>query len=493
MSNKPRLLVIDDNRELADNLVELFEDRGFLVEVVPSAAAALAFAKSKGFDLAFVDVNLPDSTGHELVPALREACPGGEVLLMTGQASIDSAIAAVRVGAFHYVIKPFNVEELIATVDHALTQVELRAEREALAQQLAASERRYRDVVDSTGVLVFALDRDARAVIANRRACETVGTTAEELASCDFYARCIGTEARALARKRVEAARDAKGPIEFDAVLLGRTGPRSVRWHATAAGSAARANDAIVYLTGVDVTERLELERRAAESEALAHMGTLAAGLAHEIRNPLNAAGLQLHLLGRGVDRLPDEEDRAPLKARVEIVASELKRLEHLLGDFLELARPRPISRESVDMCALLERVLALHEPAAQARGITVQRALRPALARGDSERLEQVFHNLIVNAIEASSTGGVVTVWLEIEAGSQPAVVASVQDRGRGIPASTLARVYEPFFTTKPAGTGLGLTIVRQIVQRHGGAVLIDSIEGQGTRVSIRLPPYFG
>jgi len=92
MSNKPRLLVIDDNRELADNLVELFEDRGFLVEVVPSAAAALAFAKSKGFDLAFVDVNLPDSTGHELVPALREACPGGEVLLMTGQASIDSAI-----------------------------------------------------------------------------------------------------------------------------------------------------------------------------------------------------------------------------------------------------------------------------------------------------------------------------------------------------------------------------------------------------------------
>jgi signal transduction histidine kinase len=102
------------------------------------------------------------------------------------------------------------------------------------------------------------------------------------------------------------------------------------------------------------------------------------------------------------------------------------------------------------------------------------------------------VFHNLVVNAIEASSEGGTVTVLLELETGSQPAVLASVQDRGRGIPAATLARVYEPFFTTKPAGTGLGLTIVRQIVQRHGGAVLIDSIEGQGTRVSIRLPLYF-
>jgi PAS domain S-box-containing protein len=492
MTSRPRLLVVDDNRELADNLVELFEERGFSVEVVPSAAAALEVARARGYELAFVDVNLPDSSGHELVPAMRAACPGGEVLLMTGHASIDSAIAAVRVGAFHYVVKPFNVEELVATVEHALMQVELRAEREALAQQLAASERRYRDVVDSTGVLVFALDRDARAVIANRRACDTVGASAEELASCDFFARCIGAEARALARKRVDAARDAKGAIEFEAVLLGRNGPRSVRWHVTSAASGARSSDAVVYLTGVDVTERLELERRAAESEALAHMGTLAAGLAHEIRNPLNAAGLQLHLLGRGVDRLQDEGERGPLKARVEIVASELKRLEHLLGDFLELARPRPIARESVDMHALLDRVLALHEPSAQSRGITVQRALRPAQARGDTERLEQVFHNLVVNAIEASSEGGTVTVLLELETGSQPAVLASVQDRGRGIPAATLARVYEPFFTTKPAGTGLGLTIVRQIVQRHGGAVLIDSIEGQGTRVSIRLPLYF-
>jgi PAS domain S-box-containing protein len=408
---------------------------------------------------------------------------------MTGHASIDSAIAAVRVGAFHYVLKPFNIEELVATVERALAQVELRAEREALAQQLAASERRYRDVVESTGVLVFALDSEARVVIANRRACDTVGASADELAGCDFFTRCIAPEARELARNRVEAARDAKGPAEFDAALLGRSGQRSVRWHATAAGTASRVGDASVYLTGVDVTERLELERRAAESEALAHMGTLAAGLAHEIRNPLNAAGLQLHLLGRAIDRLSDEEERVPLKARVEIVASELKRLAHLLGDFLELARPKPISRDCVDMVALLERVLALHEPAAQARGIAVQRALVPALARGDRERLEQVFHNLIVNAIEASTAGGVVTVQLEVEAGSPPTIVASVHDRGRGIPAAILARVYEPFFTTKPAGTGLGLTIVRQIVQRHGGAVLIDSIEGQGTRVSIRLP----
>jgi PAS domain S-box-containing protein len=410
---------------------------------------------------------------------------------MTGNASIDSAIAAVRVGAFHYVVKPFNVDELVATVERAMTQVQLRAEREALARQLADSERRYRDVVDSTGVLVFAIDRDGRIVIVNRRACEAAGASAEELAGADFFERCVGVESRPLARARVEAALRGQGVVEFDAMLPGRAGARSVRWHATPAALGARDRDAVVYLTGVDVTERVELERRAAESEALAHMGTLAAGLAHEIRNPLNAAGLQLHLLGRAIDRLSDEEERAPLKTRVEIVSSELKRLEHLLGDFLELARPRPIARGPVDMVALLERVLSLHEPLAHARSIKVERHLSPASARGDAERLEQVFHNLVVNALEATSDRGVLEVSLDQEEGAQPTVIATVSDTGRGIPSSTLARVYEPFFTTKPAGTGLGLTIVRQIVQRHGGAVLIDSVEGRGTRVSIRLPAY--
>jgi PAS domain S-box-containing protein len=491
MTPRPRLLVIDDNRELADNLVELFEERGFAVEVVPSAAAGLEIARGRGFDLAFVDVNLPDTSGHELVPALRSACPYGEVLLMTGHASIDSAIAAVRVGAFQYVVKPFNVGELVATVDRALSQVQLRAEREALSRQLGESERRYRDVVDSTGVLVFAIDGDARVVMANRRACDTVGVASEELVGADFFARCIAAESRASARTRVDAVVRGQGSVEFDASLVAKSGLRAVRWHGTPAARGARESAALVYLTGVDVTERLELERRAAESEALAHMGTLAAGLAHEIRNPLNAAGLQLHLLGRAVDRLPDGDDRAPLKSRVEIVASELKRLEHLLGDFLELARPRPIAREPVDLVALLERVLSLHEPIASARGITVERRFVPATARGDRERLEQVFHNLVVNALEASAERGVIEVSVEREEGPTPTVLAAVRDNGRGIPEATLARIYEPFFTTKPAGTGLGLTIVRQIVQRHGGAVLIDSAEAKGTRVAVRLPAF--
>jgi signal transduction histidine kinase len=244
----------------------------------------------------------------------------------------------------------------------------------------------------------------------------------------------------------------------------------------------------MIYAVGTDVTERLQLERRAAEAEALAHMGTLAAGLAHEIRNPLNAAGLQLHLLARHVERLQDEE-RAPLRTRVDIVASELKRLERLLSDFLELARPRPIAREPVDLHGLLTEVSAFLEPAAQERRVGIVRQLAPGMAVGDRARLKQVFHNLLLNAMEATAEGGQVAIECSRDASDAGFVVVSIADNGRGIPLPTLERIFEPFFTTKEAGTGLGLTIVRQMVQRHGGSVDIESAEGRGTRVTIRLP----
>ena len=361
MTNSPnRLLVVEDNLVLAENLEDIFSPRGFSVIHATSAGAALDIARREGFELALVDVNLPDATGTDLLPSLRKAAPNAEIVVITGHATLDAAVAAVRGGAFHYVAKPFKVDELIATVEGALRHASLQQERRAL-------------------------------------------------------------------------------------------------------------------------------ERRAAEAEALAHMGTLAAGLAHEIRNPLNAALLQLHLLGRGVARLEDGA-REGLERRVTIVEGELKRLERLLSDFLELARPRPMAREPVDLPALIDDVLTFQEPAAQAQGISLQRRISPeVVAIGDRERLKQVLHNLVANALEATAKG---TVTVACARGPEPGLVSiQVIDTGRGIPRATLDQIFEPFFTTKEAGTGLGLSIVRQIAQRLGGDVSIESVEGRGTTVTVTIP----
>jgi signal transduction histidine kinase len=245
---------------------------------------------------------------------------------------------------------------------------------------------------------------------------------------------------------------------------------------------------ALVYGIGIDVTERRALEKRAADAEALSAMGTLALNLAHEIRNPLNAAKLQLHLLGKKIDKqVGEEETRAAMHRRVEIVGDEIARLNRLLTEFLELARPRGIAREPVHMGELVDSVLSLERESAEARGVRVVRDVaHGAVAIGDAEKLRQVVLNLVVNALEAMKDGGVLTVRA---APDGERIVLSVEDTGPGIPAEVRAQVFDPFFTTKEAGTGLGLSIVRKIVDQHAGDVRLESEVGKGTTVRVWIP----
>jgi signal transduction histidine kinase len=221
-------------------------------------------------------------------------------------------------------------------------------------------------------------------------------------------------------------------------------------------------------------------------------MGGLALNLAHEIRNPLNAAVLQLHLLGRNIDKLEaDETTRAALHKRTEIVGDEIGRLNRLLTEFLELARPRVIAREPVHIGRLVDDVLDLERESAAARKIRFERAI-PAdgcLAIGDREKLKQVVINLVVNALEAMKDGGTLTARVT---STPERVTIAICDTGPGIPPDVLANVFDPFFTTKEAGTGLGLSIVRKIVDAHAGEVRIETERGgqdQGTCVVVSIP----
>jgi signal transduction histidine kinase len=262
---------------------------------------------------------------------------------------------------------------------------------------------------------------------------------------------------------------------------------KRVRWHLSRSRDAAE----LVYGIGLDVTERRALEKRAADAEALSAMGELAMNLAHEIRNPLNAAVLQLHLLTRNLDRLEaDDVTREALKDRTRIVGDEIGRLNRLLTEFLELARPRGIAREPVHVPRLVDEVLDLEAESARGRGVTIVRDL-PAdgcIAIGDREKLKQVTINLVVNALEAMKQGGTLTLRVRADAPTDR-VVLSVEDTGPGIAPDLLASVFDPFFTTKEAGTGLGLSIVRKIVDQHGGDVDITSERGQGATVVVSIP----
>lgn len=507
VARRSRLLIIDDNVELVGTLhavlmsAELSDGRGAsnTIEVVTASRGdeGLAIALAQGFDVAIVDVKLPDTSGVDLIARLRAACPFGEVVLITGFATMDAAMGALRSGAYAFIPKSFRPEELISTVEQALTKVRLAREREEL-------ERRYRALVELTDVLVVGLDAAGRVALFNRKAALFAGVEPSAALGCSFAERWMPGEDRARMVEAVASARMGRTQeietafVDAESVRRGpalvssrelRDAPtrRRVRWHLSMArGGGDEA--ALVYGFGIDVTERRALEQRAADAEALSAMGTLALNLAHEVRNPLNAAVLQLHLLGRQVDKLAiDDEARAALRHKGQIVGDEIGRLSRLLTEFLELARPRAPVRELVHFARLVEDVLDLEQGSAAARRVEVVREIASdCVIVGDPEKLKQVVLNLVVNALEAMKEGGTLTV--RVTSSGEEARLF-IDDTGAGIDAASLAQVFDPFFTTKEAGTGLGLSIVRKIVDQHRGEVRIESQQAVGTRVTVTLP----
>lgn len=482
-----RILIVDDNAALTENFRDILEGSSSLAARVFTAMdgrSAVQLAREAGFDVALVDVKLPDGSGVDVVKALRETCPQGEIVLITGFATVDSAVAALKAGAFAFLLKSFRPEELLSTVEQAFAKVELKREREEL-------QRRQRALIETAGVLIVAVDREDRLVLYNPKVAEMTAQGIPAAEGRSVLESWVSENSREHVASALSRARAGQNNVEVEAGFTDgsdRTPPRRIHWHL----SAVQGSDdkpGLVYGIGVDVTERRALERRAAEAEALSAMGTLALGLAHEIRNPLNAAVLQLHLLGRSIDRL-DEGVREQMKRRVNIVESEIGRLGRLLTEFLELARPRGIQLEPVDLVKLTEGVVALEGETLALKNITILLQHEPSKpAAGDPEKLKQVLLNLMANARDAMPTGGKLS--LRVSGGDEPTV--EVCDTGPGIEPAHLASVFDPFFTTKEAGTGLGLAIVRKILDQHRGQIEIDSVLGRGTRVIIRLPRWLG
>jgi len=367
---RPRVLLVDDNRALVENLAEILEEAGYAVRSAGTCAAALAPA-AEGFDVALVDLKLPDGDGTELAPRLKELSPNGEVVLLTGFATLESAVAAVRAGACAYLVKPCATQELLVTVEQAMRQVRLHGEKQALAHKAQMAEK-------------------------------------------------------------------------------------------------------------------------------LAAVGTMTAGLSHEIRNPLNAALLQLTVLERRVQRLPGDL-QGPLLEPLVLVKDEIRRLDHILEDFLQFARPREFVPRPVDLCQVVSRVLDLLAGEAERRHIRLERELpdEPGSTpvAGEEERLRQVLVNLTLNAMEATPDGGRVRVRCAAEPPDPslgergPRAVVAIDDTGPGVPAAVRDRIFEPFFTTKARGSGLGLSIVHAIVAQHGGTISAETAEGGGARFLLRLP----
>jgi signal transduction histidine kinase len=245
---------------------------------------------------------------------------------------------------------------------------------------------------------------------------------------------------------------------------------------------------AIFWIQARHLAERRALEAAVTREQRLSAVGNLAAGVAHEIRNPLNAISIGLQRL-RKEFAPPESEGRDEYLRFTEIMQAEVGRLNTIVNRFLSLARPARLALTEEPLAAVLEELLALLSSQASAQKIRVATdfQLGEAKVRMDRQQLTHAFMNVVLNAIQAMPDGGTLTV--RGKAISDSAIVIEVEDTGSGIPPEHLDRIFEPYFTTKEGGTGLGLALAHKIVEEHHGSIRVEGGVGSGATFVVTLP----
>jgi PAS domain S-box-containing protein len=358
-----------------------------------------------------------------------------------------------------------------------------RLEKEELERALARSESRYSNAVELAAVLVVGVDARGRIALFNREAERVTGVTRYEAIGEPFVS-LLPEDQRAEAESVLaRGEQPPTGPWEAD--LITRAGKRrTIAWQLARVPDAP-SGDVVVFAVGSDVTDARALQQRDAQTEKLAAVGTLAAGLAHEIRNPLNGALLHVTFLDRALAK-----QGASVEAldAVKLVGDEIRRLSALVKEFLVFARPSPPHLEPVSLGALAARVAGVVAADAQAAKaeVVVDPGASELRLELDASRLEQALLNLVRNAIDAVGGAGGGRVTLRLRRLPRAASI-EVEDDGPGLP-SPDAPIFDAFYSTKPQGTGLGLAIVHRVVTDHDGTIDVESRPGR-TVFRIVLP----
>jgi signal transduction histidine kinase len=236
-----------------------------------------------------------------------------------------------------------------------------------------------------------------------------------------------------------------------------------------------------------DITESRRTAKQTIESERLNALRLLAAGVAHEIGNPLNSLHIHLQLMERSVQKLHDGQ-KAELEQSIDVARSEVNRLDSIVTQFLKAIRPSRPQLRPENVNTIVEEAVRFFAPELQDREIAIEQELRSdlPLLQLDRDQMKQAFYNVIKNSVEAMHRRGTLRIRTDL---ADTHVIVRFVDTGGGMSAENLSHVFEPYFTTKPSGSGLGLLIVRRIVREHGGELSIESSQGRGLTLTIRLP----
>ncbi len=542
---KERILVVDDEKDVVTFCLRVLALEGYEGQGTCSALEALELAKQEDFDLLVTDIMMPEMSGLDLLAELRTTMPDMAAVIITGYGTIDMAIKALRAGARDFVTKPFTVQDLQTAIEHALRETRLLRENvrlRALVPLLQASQR-FGSTVKLDQLLAQVLETTARQAGADhgcvllmvgddleqeaaigcedrsgnetcacwalasslKSSTETIVVTRESasypqarqlLASAGVFSMlCLPLRVKdrviGLLNLCKQSASDPFDQGDVEAIsILGNQAAAAIE-NARLFGELERAQTELEQWNR-ELEERVEertRELREAQehlvrAERLAVIGKLGAGIAHELRNPLAVINNSAYYLGLKANRADPNAD-PKVKKHLAIIEREVARSNKIIADLMSFVRVTEFRTEMVDINALVEEALERVEtPPTMAVETNLQEDLPKII--GDPGRIQQIFINLLTNAVQAISGEGTLGIATHLNNGF---VQIAFSDTGCGLSPETKDRLFEPLFTTKAKGIGLGLAISKMLVERQGGHITAHNNVGEGATFVVALP----
>lgn len=515
------VLVIDDEPGIVLLCNRLLTRSGFRVSTLTDPRLAVDFLLNNSVDLLLVDIRMPDVDGFEVIAHAQRIQPDIAVLVMTGYGTVETAIRALRQGVDSLLLKPFrHGDELIQSVQQALAdkQQKLDASRtkalrplfsltESLLSEtqpdhllklissaicgylrcshagyylkmdggpLQLQEERGRSFEGKLDALLTQVDVDGAPILVQSKGPRAVKFK-RHLLDLGLGSAILSPVIRPTFHSVLYAARDPNEPAfqESDFEMF----------QILARQAAAALENARLYAAQLEYVRKVEESQRALlQAEKMATAGRLSASIAHEVNNPLQAVQNCLHLASH--EDLPPEKREEYFN----LARAELDRLALTVKRMLDFYRPGPASREKLNLTEILDHVLHLMAKQLSERSVMVDFEipdnLPPILAVGS--QIQQVFINLVLNASDAMPTGGQLQISARAVRGG---VEILFQDSGQGITPEKQVNIFEPFFSTKEGGTGLGLTVSYNIITAHGGTLELLGDRGPGACFRVFLP----
>ncbi|MCZ6633296.1 MAG: response regulator [bacterium] len=488
-----RILVVEDEDLVRQFVEAVLVRKGYDIQTAETAEAGLEQFGQHSFHVVISDVNLPDMDGIEMVKQMRASDPTIVPVVMTARRDQETAVRAMECGAQDFLMKPFNLHQLMNRLNHALQEQQrivdtrvligdLIQTRSTLQQQVQEREDRLtktelylHHMIDAAPFGVVSTDREGRILTFNDKAERMYGYQRGEV-----IGHPIGFLFSKSPPSDSEKAYHRRKDGEGIPVLV----------HVQDIVDDQGLEIAHLYMLE-DRSEREQLERQLLSADRLSLLGQMAPRIGHEFKTPLQLISGHAELALMSLNQ--NEIDHA--RSSLEQIQPSIQQVLHMIREMINLGKPEESREEAVDLKEELKRLLNMLRPLGAIKYCEVKEIFEDnlPLVYGDPTQLEQVFRNLIVNAAHAMESCSERILTLQLERTENGGVRAVVRDTGEGIPESHLEQIFEPFYTTKEDGhgTGLGLPIVKSVLERHGATIEVESRVNQGTAFVLIFPEH--